>query len=278
MTLCEITLPSQSPELPKFEVPESDGEFLDMLSTPGDATIITERWSPAHLWLRVTGEDSAGDKLSISLLENHELSEAQFETGLREILPRERLMELANHSTAVVECLITFDGSSDITTATAFPIRQLTVKNQDDVLDDFVDFNSQTLGGWEKGDAGKEIQFLKNESSGDFYLFNNTSEQLDNHDGIILQKTFPTIAGKKYKFTLDAKKENFNSPNSPMLVLRIGNSSSTAYTITNMNWSSYSFVATATSDSTTISVDNLEKKWNGNDFSMDNFRVESLIE
>ncbi|MNL28927.1 hypothetical protein D3C87_1505930 [compost metagenome] len=194
------------------------------------------------------------------------------------MLPRDRLMEFANNSSAILECLITFDGSSDITTATAFPILELTIKNQDDTLDDFIDFNDQTLGDWEKGSAGREIQFFKDESSGGYYLFNNTSEQSDNHDGIILKKIFPTIAGKKYKFSLNAKKENSGSPNSPKLVLRIGNSSSEAHTISNMNWSSYSFIATATSGSTTISLDNLEKKWNGNDFSVDNFRVESWAE
>ena len=278
MTLQETILPSQAPELPKFQVPESDGEFLDMLSIPGDATLITERWSPAHIWLQVVGKNSEGEDLSISLLENHELSDIQFENGLREMLPRDRLMELANNSSAILQCLITFDGSSDVSTATAFPMLQLTIKNQEDTLDDFIDFNDQTLGGWEKGSAGREIQFLKDELFGGYYLFNNTSEQFDNHNGIVLKKTFPTTTGKKYKFTLDVKKENTGSPNSPKLVLRVGDHSSVTHTISNMNWSSYSFVGTATSASTTISLDNLEQKWNGNDFSIDNFRVESLGE
>ena len=132
--------------LPTPEIPEvGDDNVLDLTKYLGDITTIIKKWRAAHIWLRVAGESDSGDPLTITVLEDHELTALQFDHGLSERLPRSQLMALAHNSTATLECLITFDGSSDESTATTFPLLTFTIKTQIDDLDELTDFNDRTL-------------------------------------------------------------------------------------------------------------------------------------
>jgi hypothetical protein len=277
MTTHGSTLSSFSPQLPELNIPESLNNVLDLTTFPGDATITCPEWAASCVWLKVEGEKDPGEPYTIPILTNHTISSKEFSDGLSEIISRAELMKLANNSQLSVICKINFDGDPDESTANKFPELQLKIITKDNSLDDLADFNDETLGGWIKGSAGREIHFVSDGAPNSHYLFNNTSENLDNHSGIVLEKTFSVISGRDYEFTVEVKKENQGSPNHPLLVLKIGDSSSQTYTINNMNWITYSFTAIATSNTMTVSLLNLEAKWNGNDFSMDNFRVRSLL-
>ena len=278
MSVSTPTLSPSTPQLPELNIPEiSHNGVLDLTTFPGDANITCPKFFAPRVWLKIEGEKHPGETFTIPILTSHPISAREFSDGLLEIIPRTELIKLANNSQLSLICTINFDGTPDESTANKFPELQLKIITKDNSIDELTDFNDESLGGWVKGSAGREIQFTSDESPDSYYLFNNTSENSDNHSGVVLEKTFSVIPGQKYEFIIEAKKENQGSPNSPRLVLKIGDSSSQIYTVDNMNWTTYSFTATATSNTMTVSLLNLEAKWNGNDFSMDNFRVRSLL-
>jgi hypothetical protein len=278
MTLKNSTHASTTQQLPELNILEiSPNGVLDLTTFQGDATITCEKWNASRVWLKIVGEKNPGETYTIPILTNHLLSASEFSDGLSEITSRDELMNFANNSQISVVGKINFDGSPDESNATTFPELQLKIKTKDTSLDDFTDFNDRSLGGWTKGSAGREIQFVSGDSSGNYHLFNNTSEQLDNHSGIVLEKSFSVSSAQRYEFTIGVKKENQGSPNPPNLVLKIDDNRSQTHVINNMNWSTYSFTATATSNTMIVSLLNLEARWNGNDFSLDNFRVRSLL-
>jgi hypothetical protein len=268
-----LTIPEL--QLPKPEIPEADeNNVLDLTMHLGDATAIVKKWAAAHIWLRLVGQSSLKTPLIINILEDHELSTLQFDNGLLERLPRSQLMALAHNSTATLECFITFDGSSDVSTATAFPLLPLTIKTQLDDLDELTDFDDQTLGGWTKGRGGREIEFFIDRNGG-FFLSNDTLEPVDNYDGMILEKTFSVIPGMTYEFTVDVKNNNpSHQPLNHPILLLVFDGIGPTHTISNSSWKNIASNRTvAKSETVTVSLRNLTRQWDGNDFSLDNFRV-----
>jgi hypothetical protein len=260
-------------ELPRPEIPEADDNVLNLTEHLGDVATIVKKWRAAHIWLRLSGQSDLGDPQIINVLEDHELSTLQFENGLFEKIPREQLMVLRHNSTATLECLITFDGSSDVSTATAFPSLPLTIKTHND-LDELTDFNDMTLGGWEKGPGGREIQFVE-DLNGGFFLSNDTLEPVDNYAAMVLEKTFSVTPGMTYEFTIDVRNNKPSPPfqNPPVLLLAF-DGIGPLHTIDFSSWKTLASNRTVVNrDSVRVSVRNLTRGWIENDFSLDNFRV-----
>jgi hypothetical protein len=268
-------LPNTAPQLPKPEVPEADDDnVLDLTTHQGKISAIVEKWTPSQIWLRLASQTELYPPLTTNILEDHEISALQFDNRLLERIPGSQLTALSYNSTATLEDLITYYGSSDISTATAFPSLTTPIKTQLNDLDELTDFNDNTLGGWTKGQGARDIQFVE-DISGGFYLSNDTSAPGDNHDGMILEKTFSVIPGMTYQFTIDARTNNIagRDPNPPQLILAF-DGIGPIYSISNTSWKSIASNRTVAQSATVrVSLRNLTRQWKGNDFSIDNFRV-----
>jgi len=147
---------------------------------------------------------------------------------------------------------------------------RLTVRT---LFSELTDFNNGSYGGWQKGPAGAELQFVAN--SNGYHLFNNTSQYV-NHSGVVLQKMFTVAIGQQYKIEVSTKVVNYSSGNHAVLVLHIGDSRSAGFTINNGEWRTISFVATATNTQSLLKITNIQTERHGNDYDIDNILVRTI--
>ncbi|WP_242209066.1 MULTISPECIES: Ig-like domain-containing protein, partial [unclassified Pseudomonas] len=155
--------------------------------------------------------------------------------------------------------------------ATSTPPWKITVEAFTSLYD-FTNFNNRQLNGWRKGPAGSELQFIQSGSG--YYLFNNTSAE-DDHSGTVLSKTFRTYPGVIYEFRIMAKYDNYPHAGTKLRLL-IGSSSSPVKWMTH-NFKEYSHIAKATGRELVFLIHNDEGRRDGNDFSIDDILVRSIL-
>lgn len=262
---------------PKVLEAEGNGDVLDLTKHLGNFTITVDKWAKPLISLFVRGRNESGGLINLDKYYREEISPAQFKNGLNETIDRTELMKLGHLTPLEVTGILNLDGSTNFAHTREFDLLSLTIKTNDLSLDDLTNFNNETLGGWQKGIAGRELAFIRDSAKGGFYLLNNTSDQSSGHAGVILEKTFPAIPGSDYEFTIDARNQNSGTPRRAKLVLSIDNKSSSEFPIDDTAWKSYSFVATATSNRITVRLENRQAAWDGNDFCIDNLRVRSQL-
>ncbi|MHC8321733.1 carbohydrate binding domain-containing protein [Pseudomonas sp. GB2N2] len=262
------------PPMPDLEMKGAKDDFLDVSGPNPEASVISKPWAKPNVWLQVLGVDHSNQEHIIGLHESSPATPEQQADGLNTPIPREKLLEFANKSKIHIEGNIAFDGDTSEAAAEKFPSLELTLINAKDKHYDLVDFDDQTYGGWTTGPGGAEFQFVLN-APGDYVLFNNTSTPGDQHKGIVLHKTFPTVPGETYEISVDVKKDNPGTPDA-MLFFSIDNNNSPIHAISSLNWTNLKFSATATSNSTAGALNNDQHLTNGNDFSINNLLIKSL--
>lgn len=123
---------------PRPEVEEVTGNVLSLNTFSGDANATVIPWDYIALnqpcWLWVTGELEDGSPYRFNVLEGEPVTEEWLANGVNTPLPRPELQKLADCSEFKLHFAVNFDGQSDRDTAVKFPVRYLSIEQEDLVL------------------------------------------------------------------------------------------------------------------------------------------------
>ncbi|WP_212626801.1 hypothetical protein [Pseudomonas sp. PP3] len=233
--------------LPYLQVPESDGDTLNIIDHDEDPTVISKQWPQARLWMHISGIDISGNPLVVDLLDSVIATPEQLANGLNVDVPIDKLINFKNESHIIINARITPDGDTDVSTAISFPTKELLLQTKPD-LDETTTFNDQTYGGWEKGVNGTPLQFRSRGEAG-YCLYNEITNWVE---GIVLQKTFNVVPGRRYE--VSAGLSLASSSNQTEFVFSIDGRNSPPYLIREIAWETPTFSAIATSDSITVKL------------------------
>lgn len=122
-------------DLPTPEVTQATLGELDLRTFSGNAECTVAPWlfiaEGQPTWLWVTGELEDGTPYSFDALMGEGLPASGEEDGVSSWLPRHELEKLADCSTFKVHFAVNFNGQIDHPSAVEFPLRELTVHQQD---------------------------------------------------------------------------------------------------------------------------------------------------
>lgn len=254
-------------------MPESSSGVLNLLEVSGNPTITTHPLPRPLLWLSLEGQDTEGNEVLERLAEAEPLSIDQLQTGLNEIVPRQSLKQLANDSTFRISAKISFDGDPDESTAISLEPLELRILHEDVV--ELTTFDDRTLGGWEVGPGGAQLEF-QTDPRGGYFLYTKTTGTVD-HSGIVLVKNFTVIPGKSYEFSIETRKERSESEIAARLILFFNDLHSEVFSIQHTAWATNSFTLSSAASSTVrIGVINETRGSSGNEFALDNLKVSRL--
>lgn len=122
-------------DLPTPEVTQVTGGELDLRTFSGNAECTVAPWwfitEGQPTWLWVTGELEDGTPHSFDVLMGQGLPASGEDDGVTSCLPRHELEKLADCSKCQVRFAVNFNGQIDQPSAVKFPLRELTVHQQD---------------------------------------------------------------------------------------------------------------------------------------------------
>ncbi|WP_397458058.1 YncE family protein [Pseudomonas asplenii] len=119
-------------DLPTPVIPQANADILDLAHFSGDAHVTVAKWplsaAGQRVWLECAGTDAEGLPYIIPLLNHHVLTASEATEGLESSLPRAELLHLEENSELVVTLRVTFDQTTELNNAVAFPQRRVSVK------------------------------------------------------------------------------------------------------------------------------------------------------
>ncbi|MNF26720.1 hypothetical protein D3C84_73580 [compost metagenome] len=119
-----------NPPQPKIE--EAKGDVLDLLSFPGDAWVTVVPWRSIseqhHYWLRIHGEDEAGNERVVTLAEHKPVEPGEVDLGVRARLQRADLQRFAHESRIEVRMAVARNADIEEADAIVFPLRRYTIR------------------------------------------------------------------------------------------------------------------------------------------------------
>ena len=117
--------------LPTPVVRQATNTILDLGTFAGNANITVEKWwfilPGQRVWLRGVGTRVDGTVYTINVSLGKQVTEAEVNAGLNEVLTRTELEMLRHNTPLVFTCKVSADGSINESEATEFPLLELTL-------------------------------------------------------------------------------------------------------------------------------------------------------
>ncbi len=285
--VCEVitdlnfTVPTH---LPAPEVPEADGEILDLRNFNGDATVIIRKWAFMEAgqkgWLECLGTLKDGTAYTLQLMDGEPITANEVENGISRVLLREELEKLLHDSPLTIVFKTAVDACCEEGPVVVFPELKLNVRMY--FYRDLTDFNDQTLGRWTIGSGAPDprditIQHLAVGADGNpgYCLRNFTYSQAN--VGPILQRAFDDLeSGYTYRFSVYARRYSAQH-NTPKLSLRKDDVDETpVLELVDLEWHTLSFTFVAGAAPVVLDIYSHEASGHGNDWFVDDLLVESV--
>jgi hypothetical protein len=287
--VCEVitdlsfTVPTQ---LPAPEVPEADGEILDLRNFNGDATVIIRKWAFMEEgqkgWLECLGTLKDGTAYTLQLMDGEPITANEVENGISRVLLREELEKLLNDSPLTIVFKTAVDACCEDGPVITFPDTKFTIRTY---YRDMTDFNDRTFGLWIKGAGAPDARDLTFESVGveidgtTNYAVKNFTYS-NNNIGQILYRAFDDLeAGTTYRFSVSVRRYNLSNP-PPKLSLRVDDVDKTdVVELTDVNtWVTLvgTFMPTGNSALLSLYSHELDAGIKGNDYLIDCLLVEEI--
>ncbi|AUG09130.1 hypothetical protein [Pseudomonas sp. S09G 359] len=213
--VCEVitdlnfTVPTQ---LPAPEVPEADGEILDLRNFNGDATVIIRKWAFLEEgqkgWLECLSTLKDGTAYTLQLMDGEPITANEVENGISRVLLREELEKLLHDSPLTIVFKTAVDACCEEGPVVVFPELELIYRQK---FRDLTTFTDNDWNGWERGEAAyRDVDLINAHSGGNYFLVHDAS---DTRPGTLLTKEYDEfVVGVVYEFSVMVRRRNLLIP------------------------------------------------------------------
>lgn len=266
------------------EVPEANGDVLDLRTFSGDTTVILKKWSFMEVgekgWLEVKGVLKDGSPHTVHLMTGEPITADEVENGLSRVLAREALQKFSDGSELIIVFRTSVNACAEEGPVIAFPELRLHLKLY--CYQDLTNFDDRTLGLWIPGTGvvdPEDITFehldIGPDGNPGVAMCNNTHTNYSN--GTILQRLFNDLeSGYTYQFSASVRRRNVGQ-SSPKLSLRKDRIEQVAVLeLTDFDWHTLSFTFVMGADPILLDIYSHEASGVGNDWYTENLLVESV--
>jgi len=186
-----VRLPT--PVVPEATPPAQQGGILDLASFFGDASITVEPWWFAlegkRVWLKCTGIKKNGSSYTFYVLSGRQITLAEVNNGLVEVISRAELALLKHDTPLVVTCIAAPDDGEHESDAIVFPVLNLIIKKP--LICEVERFEELALGTYRAGNSIQtplmKITFQQGSGTAGIVRFRNNEYYSGQHYGLCIE-------------------------------------------------------------------------------------------